>query len=668
MRATISKLDAGHRIDDAAPALGHDHAAAGAVSYLDARDAAARLAAVTRRAASASTPPRTRGRRGDRGAGAPTRRAPTPGARAAAHPGAGRDRRRDDAASRARAAPAPATRRPAPAADAGAATQTQTPQPRRRRRSRRPAASSPPPRRRRAAGGDRRRPAGRRSRGAARAPHRPPLRRVPRPAALAGAARRLARRRQRAASLASAATSQQVADVSRPRARGSIIDRNGHRLAVSEPADDVSATPVPRQGPASRPPRSSRRCSADAEASWSSKLARRDTGFVYLARQLPAAQARQVPKLELAGITLTPGQPRIYPRELARRAAARRGRHRRQRPVGPRVRAQQDACRDRRRAARSSRTRSPADRVRDDEAGEARRRRRADASTPRSRTMSRRSSSGVGTDLPPEGRHGDRHGPARRARSSRWPTGRASTPTTRAARPPYAAQNRAVGYDLRAGLDVQGLHGRRRARGRRGHARHEFNLPPQIQVADRVIGESHAARQGDARHRARSSRSPATSARSRSASASTAERFDQWVRRFGFGTPTGVDLPGEEHGLVLPYDKYSGSSMGNLPIGQGEPVTPMQMAAAYAAIANGGSCAPQIVGDRRQARRRCRAASASSRPQSRRGAHDARGRRAEALPCPTAPVPSDGDAGGWARSLACAASRAAATRSASSRL
>jgi len=67
-----------------------------------------------------------------------------------------------------------------------------------------------------------------------------------------------------------------------------------------------------------------------------------------------------------------------------------------------------------------------------------------------------------------------------------------------------------------------------------------------------------------------------------------APRFDHWVRTFGFGTRTRVDLPGEEQGLVLPLNKYSGSSMGNLPIGQGELVTPIQMAAAYSAIANGG--------------------------------------------------------------------------------
>ena len=76
-----------------------------------------------------------------------------------------------------------------------------------------------------------------------------------------------------------------------------------------------------------------------------------------------------------------------------------------------------------------------------------------------------------------------------------------------------------------------------------------------------------------------------------------AKRFDRWVRRFGFGTPTGTDLPGEEAGIVLPLAKYSGASMGNLPIGQGLAVTPMQMAVAYSAIANGGVLrAAHIVG------------------------------------------------------------------------
>jgi len=62
----------------------------------------------------------------------------------------------------------------------------------------------------------------------------------------------------------------------------------------------------------------------------------------------------------------------------------------------------------------------------------------------------------------------------------------------------------------------------------------------------------------------------------------------QWISRFGFGHLTGIDFPGESPGIVLPEDKWSGSSIGNIPIGQGIAVTPIQMASAYAAIANRG--------------------------------------------------------------------------------
>jgi cell division protein FtsI (penicillin-binding protein 3) len=72
--------------------------------------------------------------------------------------------------------------------------------------------------------------------------------------------------------------------------------------------------------------------------------------------------------------------------------------------------------------------------------------------------------------------------------------------------------------------------------------------------------------------------------------------FAHWVSTFGFGKATGVDLPGEQTGVVLPESQYSGISMYNLPFGQGEEVTPMQMVQAYDAIANGGILrTPQIV-------------------------------------------------------------------------
>ncbi|MDX6623258.1 MAG: hypothetical protein QOE75_1190, partial [Solirubrobacterales bacterium] len=71
-----------------------------------------------------------------------------------------------------------------------------------------------------------------------------------------------------------------------------------------------------------------------------------------------------------------------------------------------------------------------------------------------------------------------------------------------------------------------------------------------------------------------------------------AKPFDKWIHRFGFGQPTGVAIPGEEQGIVLDLDDYSGSTMGNLPLGPGLSVTPMQMIAGYTAIANGGRLRP----------------------------------------------------------------------------
>ncbi|HET9718552.1 MAG TPA: penicillin-binding protein 2 [Solirubrobacteraceae bacterium] len=74
------------------------------------------------------------------------------------------------------------------------------------------------------------------------------------------------------------------------------------------------------------------------------------------------------------------------------------------------------------------------------------------------------------------------------------------------------------------------------------------------------------------------------------------QKFDYWVHRFGFGKLTGVDLPGEQVGVVKHWWQYSPVSMFNLPFGQGESVTPIQMATAYSAVANGGILrAPEIV-------------------------------------------------------------------------
>ncbi len=74
------------------------------------------------------------------------------------------------------------------------------------------------------------------------------------------------------------------------------------------------------------------------------------------------------------------------------------------------------------------------------------------------------------------------------------------------------------------------------------------------------------------------------------------ERFDSYLRSFGFGTRTGLGDPGESPGILLDPGRYNSTSMGSFPIGQGIAVTAVQMLAAYNAVANGGAyVAPRLV-------------------------------------------------------------------------
>jgi cell division protein FtsI (penicillin-binding protein 3) len=114
-----------------------------------------------------------------------------------------------------------------------------------------------------------------------------------------------------------------------------------------------------------------------------------------------------------------------------------------------------------------------------------------------------------------------------------------------------------------------------------------FTLAPSIRVADRVINEHEprpTVRMTVADIVAQSSNVGAITLGQQLGS----ERLAAWVGRFGFGKRTGVDFPGETRGLVLPLERWSGSTIGNLPIGQGIAVTAVQLAAAYAAVANNG--------------------------------------------------------------------------------
>lgn len=66
------------------------------------------------------------------------------------------------------------------------------------------------------------------------------------------------------------------------------------------------------------------------------------------------------------------------------------------------------------------------------------------------------------------------------------------------------------------------------------------------------------------------------------------QRFYRYLRAFGFGEKTGIDLPGESPGLLRDPSEWSGRSLSSLAMGQEISVTPIQMVAAMSAIANDG--------------------------------------------------------------------------------
>jgi cell division protein FtsI/penicillin-binding protein 2 len=74
------------------------------------------------------------------------------------------------------------------------------------------------------------------------------------------------------------------------------------------------------------------------------------------------------------------------------------------------------------------------------------------------------------------------------------------------------------------------------------------------------------------------------------------QKFYEYIRRFGFGERTGVELPGEIPGLIRSPNSWSKISITHIPMGHEIGVTPLQMATAMCAIANGGKLmTPRIV-------------------------------------------------------------------------
>ncbi|MEA2129683.1 MAG: hypothetical protein QOJ85_2574, partial [Solirubrobacteraceae bacterium] len=116
----------------------------------------------------------------------------------------------------------------------------------------------------------------------------------------------------RGPSLQRLASTQQVVQLNVPARRGAISDRHGIELAVSEPADDVAATPYLIKNKLQVAKRIAPLL-GDMQDDVLRKLSAAG-GFVYLARNLPGDRSDKIRKLGIEGLQLIPGSRRDYPR------------------------------------------------------------------------------------------------------------------------------------------------------------------------------------------------------------------------------------------------------------------------------------------------------------------------------------------------------------------
>ncbi len=404
----------------------------------------------------------------------------------------------------------------------------------------------------------------------------------------------------RAPALRKAAETQQLSTETLPAQRGTITDRGGVDLAVSEPAQEISADPYLIKEPL----RASQQLApllGLTQTQLLSKLSEH-AGFVLLAPALPAGQARkvmaQVKALKLEGITGKQTMRRVYPRgTLAAQALG---------FVGAEGKGlsgleySQNSLLEGRAGER---------RVVSDAIGQPISITNVHAEKPGAKltltldaNIQQRAEDvldAVGKVFNPKDATAIVMNPSTGAllAVANWPQVNLNDPGAYSKTAlEAAAQDRAVSFNYEPGSTFKVVAVSGGLESGLITPNTPFDIPDQIQVADRTIhdAEEHPEETlTTAEILAQSSNVGAI----KIGALDGPQRFNQWVHDYGFGARTGVELPGEETGVALGLSDSSGSSMGNLPIGQGELVTPMQMASAYSAIANGGILRrPHIIG------------------------------------------------------------------------
>jgi len=392
----------------------------------------------------------------------------------------------------------------------------------------------------------------------------------------------------RAGSLAKLADAQQTLTVPVPAPRGTIFDRNSVELAANEDSITISADPKLVRSPANEARRAAAVLGLDLQdkAALLEKLADRKSRFTYVARQVPLAKAKKLERMKLAGFFFTIEPKRVYPLgPLAAQTIGFAG-------VDNRGLTGLELAYEKSLLGRDGEktvVRDPAGREIDmksttyEKPG-------ADLTltidsviqqyvqqvlAQARKTWQARSASAVVLD--------PRSGAVLAMATA--PSYDANS-TSQTALPLQLNRSVTDAYEpgstfklvTVAGALSEGL----------VSPQTSFTLPYSIMVSDKRIHDSHP------RGTEQMSVTKILTVSSNVGVATIAtqllgsERLDRWIKRFGFGEKTGIDFPGESQGIVLPLDQWYGSAAGTIPIGQGIAVTPLQLAAAYAAIANKG--------------------------------------------------------------------------------
>jgi cell division protein FtsI (penicillin-binding protein 3) len=388
--------------------------------------------------------------------------------------------------------------------------------------------------------------------------------------------------------LAADARSQQTETATIPGIRGRILDRRGRELAVSEDAADVVATPYQLR----HPDRTAAKLAPllhSSPARVMHSIRSGSSGFAYVARQVSLPTAAKVRRLGLPGIATLPSSRRVYPEgDLASQVIGTvgvdgqglTGLEAADNSLLAGTNGEREVVLDGLGNELVRHTTKPATSGQDV-------RLTIDAGIQaRTEEVLRR----VAATFRPHRATAIVMDPrtAEVLAMADWPSGDPSDPGSSSA---SQLSNMATGFTYEPGSTFKAFTVAGALSDHKVTPKTPFEIPSSLQVADRTISDAEAHGPESltvAQILAQSSNIGAVEIGMREGP----RRFDHWVREFGYSRPTGIDFPGEERGIVPRPSQYSGSTMGNLPMGQGLSVTPIQMATAYSAIADGGVLHP----------------------------------------------------------------------------